>query len=178
MIKKGQIYIVASIILIAFIIGIATVSNTLKKLDVQTIEDTSTDLSIEIQKIIESTPDKLEQLNLLIKFADDCSANSGIPTDFYFVVDNPTTSASNNFIVYDSSNESINLSPLSGIVQNSLGQLVYRGNLSLATSVDDKITIKTKKGASYIVPVDNGNSVHYIISREIRDKGERYIIIK
>ena len=176
--KRGQIYIVAAIILIAFIAGIVTISNSFSKIETQNIEDESTQLSYEIQKIFDASSDDSERLTNLIKFADSYESTSTVPIDFYFILGDDNNI---DYTIYDSSNKSVNFEPLSPTVATALVDVTPRGILikdQAVFSEDDQswiIPIETDDGTILKVPVGD-NNFHYVISKDV--KGEKHILIK
>lgn len=176
--KRGQIYIVAAIILIAFLIGVVAISNTISRLETQNIEEESAELSYEIQKIFDTSSDDDERFERLIEFADDYSETSGAPIDFYFISSDFDTFGSNNLIVYDSSNKSTNIDEDTSVLNILPNEKVPKGKIGKKELEFDngkqKITIETDD-IDYEVPLGN-SGFHYIISKDV--KGERHILIK
>lgn len=184
--KRGQIYIIASIILIAFIVGVVTISNNFK--DANTIDSNveNMDLSIEFQKIIDANQDNpQETLKELIAFTDNYLETSTDSTDIYLLMrgeellNKPTY-----FVIYDSSKKLTNLrvdnSRLS-LLEDKFEQddFSFSGQLGYLASTNlnnEKVITLITRDDSYNVNVGELGEFFYVIYIDV--KGETHLIIK
>jgi len=84
--KRGQFYLLTSIIIIGIILSVITLSNVLKKDDVTTLESFAEELDIEAQHVLDYTSlnPQIDQELFMIDFIEDYVNHSNI-NNLYFI---------------------------------------------------------------------------------------------
>lgn len=182
--KRAQFYIAATIVIVALIVGLVTVTNYYSRLNIQDLDLVGSDLSLEVQKVFESAIEQgLSDENLskeLESFVTNYVESSDIETDFYFVfgekndikVAGYVESSDEKIVPYTTNQYVVDLSPEtnSKIDLNkgyySVSDIIYTSQI-IKLGVDENV---------YEIPISDGRNFKYIISRDI--KGEKHIIVK
>jgi len=144
--KKGQFYLVATIIIVGLMIGLAVIFNYSTKTNSYETEEIAKELSIESQKVMDY--DMVHSTNEFENFAKDYSSYVGEEKDIYFIIVNE--SGDGEAYKY------------TGGIKVPLNDLVVGSNIQF--TLDSKI---------YNFTLEKGKNFYFII---IYDKGgERYV---
>jgi len=82
--KKGQFYLVATIIIVGIVIGLAVIFNYSTKTNSYEVEEIAKELNIESQKVMDY--DIAQSTNKLENFAGNYSSYVGEDKDIYFII--------------------------------------------------------------------------------------------
>ncbi len=83
--KRGQFYLIATMIILAMVIGLVTVKNTSKKQEFGEIEEAAEELSIEIEAVLDYVVFRGEDVNTQMRiFMDDYLKYSNIENIYFF----------------------------------------------------------------------------------------------
>jgi hypothetical protein len=168
--KRGQFYLIATIIITAIIVGFAAVVNYSEEKTPVKIQELGEELKIESEKILDyctyNNLDETEMENLLINFIGNYSKYSE-EKDLYFIFGDRSKIT---VIVYQESGEEIYVDVGDG---NELLTMSGGTGKKDFNPILNEVTI-TVKGTEYNFEIKSGENFYFIISQEI--EGEQYVV--
>ncbi len=197
--KRGQFYLVAAVVIIAIVVGFATISNLLQKEQVNEVENIGEDLSLEMQKIyeagLEQDLDDSDINDMLENFTKVYANETDLDVDFYFVFGDENSLTVSAYRESEITEEEINEQEED---DQTTSDEERSSIVKIKTSEWDKNDLEVPRkdyvkkdgiSPSYekIISLDvmnfqkdftitNGKNFHFIVFYE--DKGERHIISK
>ena len=173
--KRGQFYLIAAIVIIAIIIGFATITNSFKKgsVDEKKVYFLSNELDTEGAYVIDYSVFKSEDVEKkLIEFTSQYGQYAGEDREIYFVFGNK-----NKIMV--ASYEEITSGTISveGGGSGPILQLIKEKGFKkseISPGGKDKVTIKIKqegKDVNYDFELKPGENFYFVISQDIPGRG-------
>lgn len=144
--KRGQFYLIATMIIIAIIISFAAISNYSFKKSPSRFEEMAKELRIEGEKVLDY--DKIHSTSQFEIFAKDYSEYAGNEIDIYFIVGNSPVGA----FRYD------------GETRVNLNEYLDVGS-SIVFTLDE---------VDYEFELEEGINFYFIIVQEL--EGEKYVV--
>jgi len=167
--KRGQFYLIATIIITAIIIGFAAVVNYSEEKSSVKIYELGEELKIESEKILDygiyNELDETGMDALLTNFIGNYSKYSE-EKDLYFIFGNRENIT---VIAYQESEDEIYVDVGTG--NNKLDISNGKGRDEFSNVNEAIITIR---GIGYKFEIKNGENFYFVISQEI--EGERYVV--
>lgn len=158
--KKGQFYLIAAIIIIAIIAGLATIFNYSTKIDSVGAENFGKELEIESAKVLDLKAITGEdRLNDFMKNYSDYAKKEGM--NIYFIFGN---SSNINMRTYEN---------FSDVVTLDGNALVDSGGYFEISVVPGNNVSATINQTEYVFKVKQGDNFYFIISQDI--EGEKHI---
>lgn len=147
--KKGQVYLIAGIIVVSIIIGFVAIVNYAKKGQTQIITDMKDELKIETQKVLEY--DLAQSQNKIQQFGKDYSDNAGSDIELYFITGETSDLNAYKYLNGAETDVSSNLT-----IDESNNKIIFDIG-----------------GTDYEFNLGSGNNFYFVVSQEI--KGERFV---
>ena len=144
--KRGQFYLIAAIMVVGFVIGFATISNSLRKNDFTKVNDLAEQLKIESENVLDY--DLYNPKGQLDNFTKQFSEYAGDDIKIIYVINQ-----SGKLNVYN-------------YTEGKRENVVYNleGN-EIKINVDEK---------NYTIELEKENNFHFIMYQKLR--GEKYVI--
>jgi hypothetical protein len=165
--KRGQFYLVAAIIIIAFVAGFVTISNYSKRKTSIKIYDLGEELGIESQNVLEygnyNSFDETEMDALLEQFIEDYVAYAGEDKNLYFLFGDAN---SIKIKPYQEIEESVSVGGSDIIITGEKGE-------TMPVVTTDKIVIIIED-IEYHFDLDAEQNFYFVISQEI--DGEKHVV--
>lgn len=178
--KRGQFYVAAVIVLVAAIIGFATITNHVSQSESLDLESFEEELTIELQKVydsgIESGLSDDEISNNLENFTELYVESSNLDTSFYFIFGDENDLSIGGYS--GDEEQKFLVSPKFPILDDTLITLpkkVYNVSKGFKPDASGFINL-TIDEVEYPFRINQGNNFHFIILYE--DKNEKHIVIK
>lgn len=167
--KRGQFYLIATIIIIAMIAGFAVVSNYAKKREVIKLYYSKQELEIESENVLDygisNNLNENQMQELLENFIRDYVDYAGERKNLYFIFgDNEI-----NVMTYQNSFEE---EACIKVDDGNCNSLTAGGEVQTFVS-GNEVTIKTED-SEYIFTLKEGENFYFVISKEIED--EKYVV--
>ena len=166
--KRGQFYLIAAMIIVMVIIGLAVVSNYAKKKSSVKIYDLKDELEIESGEVLEhgiSYSSDLE--NTIASFIDEYQEYAGEDRDLYFVYGDFEKISILSF------REILVTTEVVG--EGKITTIVLKENVTDIYGIEkEKEVVVTINGLDYPFELKPGENFFFIISQEI--EGEKYVV--
>lgn len=160
--KRGQFYLIAAIILVGIVLGFASLSNSIKKPDIDDFNFASEELQIESQNVLEYTSynglSEEEILGKLNEFAENYSLYSNVES-LYFIFGTSSTT------IISAYNRKTNEKILVNGQEMNIPEGIYT---SETFSSVDPITLNIG-GVEHLISLNEGENFYYLINSKTNE---------